>query len=165
MSGGKLKCPVTFRGCNGPPLATAATHSQCLASWYSHIPGLLVVSPYDTEDARGLFKACVRDDNPTVCLENEILYGQEHDISDEALDKDFVIPFGKAKLMTTGKDFTIVSYSKGLRQCMAAAKELKAAGIEAEVINLRSIRPLDVETIVKSVKKTGRLITVDESFL
>lgn len=100
MSGGKMKCPITFRGCNGPPLATAATHSQCLASWYSHIPGLLVVAPYDTEDARGLFKACVRDDNPAVCLENELLYGDASEVSDEVLDKDYLIPFGKAKLMT-----------------------------------------------------------------
>ncbi|CAD6888866.1 unnamed protein product [Tilletia controversa] len=165
MSGGNVPCPIVFRGPNGAAAGVGAQHSQDFAAWYGQIPGLKVVSPWNSEDARGLLKAAIRDPNPVVVLENEIMYGQSFAVSNEVLSEDFVIPIGKAKIERAGKDITIVSHSIGLNWALAAAETLKKdEGVEAEIINLRSIRPLDIETIVKSVKKTGRLVTVEGGF-
>jgi len=164
MSGGQQNVPMVFRGPNGAAAAVGAQHSQCFAAWYGSVPGLKVVSPYDSEDARGLLKAAVRDDNPVVCLENELMYGEEFEISDAALDKDFLIPIGKAKIMKEGKDVTIVSFSRPVGAALRAAAELEKKGISVEVINLRSIRPLDRDTIIESVKKTHRLVTVESGW-
>jgi len=164
MSGGQQPVPIVFRGPNGPAAAVAAQHSQCFAAWFGSVPGLKVVSPYDAEDARGLLKASVRDDNPVVFLENELMYGITFDVSDEVLSEDFLLPIGKAKIMREGKDVTLVSYSKGVGTCLEAAKLLEKEGVSAEVINLRTIRPMDREAIITSVKKTGRLVTVEEGW-
>lgn len=162
MSGGTINVPIVFRGPNGASAGVAAQHSQCFAAWYSSVPGLKVVSPYDPEDCRGLLKAAVRDPNPVVILESELMYGVTFDDVDEAcLDPDFVIPFGKAKVMREGTDVTIVAHSRPVGFSLAAAEQLAKEGISAEVINLRSLRPIDHETIVQSVKKTNRLVTVE----
>ncbi|XP_049850283.1 uncharacterized protein LOC126322405 isoform X2 [Schistocerca gregaria] len=164
MSGGQLSCPVTFRGPNGPPMSVGAQHSQCFAAWYGSIPGLKVVSPYSAEDAKGLLKAAIRDPNPVVVLENERMYNQKFCVQPEVLSKDFVLPIGKAKIERMGKDVTVVSFARLVGQALEGAEQLAKEGIEVEVINLRSIRPLDIETVVKSVQKTNRLVTVDEGF-
>lgn len=162
MSGGSINVPIVFRGPNGASAGVAAQHSQCFAAWYGSVPGLKVVSPYDVEDCRGLLKAAVRDDNPVVCLENELMYNVTFDdIPDAVLDKDFVLPFGKAKVMREGTDITLVAHSRPVGFALQAADILAADGISAEVINLRSIRPLDTATIAASVKKTNRLVTVE----
>ncbi|KAK6357821.1 pyruvate dehydrogenase E1, beta subunit [Orbilia blumenaviensis] len=165
MSGGIQPCNITFRGPNGFAAGVAAQHSQDFTAWYGSIPGLKVVTPWSSEDAKGLLKAAIRDPNPVVVLENELLYGQSFPMSAAAQKDDFVIPFGKAKIERVGKDVTLVSLSRCVGQCLTAAEKLKAEyGIEAEVINLRSIKPMDVEAIVKSVKKTGHLIAVESGF-
>ncbi|AAZ10214.1 pyruvate dehydrogenase E1 beta subunit, putative [Trypanosoma equiperdum] len=164
MSAGQLKCPIVFRGPNGASAGVGAQHSQCFAAWYASIPGLKVFSPYSSEDARGMLKAAIRDDNPVVMLEHELMYGETFKVSDEAMGEDFVIPFGKAKIERPGKDITMIGFSRGVSLCLKAAEQLAKSGIEAEVINLRSLRPLDRATIIQSVKKTGRAMTVDESF-
>lgn len=165
MSGGNVPCPIVFRGPNGAASGVAAQHSQDYSAWYGQIPGLKVISPWSAEDCRGLLKAAIRDPNPVVFLENEILYGVSFPVSAEAMSDDFVLPIGKAKVEREGKDITIVSHTLGVTHSMAAAEQLKKEeGIEAEVINLRSIRPLDIETIIKSVKKTNRLVTVEGGF-
>lgn len=164
MSGAQIKVPIVFRGPNGAAAGVAAQHSQCFAAWYGHVPGLKVLAPYSAEDARGLLKAAIRDDNPVVFLENEILYGMSFDVSPEVLDKDFTLPIGKAKVEKAGTDVTLVSYSRGVHTCLEAAKELEAAGVSAEVINLRTIRPMDRLSIIESVKKTNRLVTVEEGW-
>lgn len=164
MSAGTVNVPIVFRGPNGAAAGVAAQHSQCYGAWYSHCPGLKVVSPYDCEDARGLMKAAIRDPDPVVVLENELLYGTAFPTSDQALDKEFVLPIGKAKIMRPGKHITIVSHSKALDNCLEAANELAGKGIEAEVINLRSLRPLDTETIFKSVQKTNHIVTVEQGW-
>jgi pyruvate dehydrogenase E1 component beta subunit len=161
MSGGQMGCPVVFRGPNGAASRVAAQHSQCYASWYAHCPGLRVLAPWSAADAKGLLKAAIRDPNPVIFLENEILYGQSFDVPD---DPDFVLPIGKAKVERVGKDVTIVAFSIMVGKALAAAEELAKQGIDAEVINLRSIRPLDTETIVASVKKTNRLVSVEEGW-
>lgn len=161
MSGGNLACPIVFRGPNGAAAGVAAQHSQCFAAWYGSVPGLKVISPYSAEDAKGLLKAAIRDPNPVVFLENEILYGQHFNVSPEVLKDDFVLPIGKAKVEKEGKDITIVAHSRCVGQALEAANALAKDGISAEVINLRSIRPLDTDTIVKSVKKTNRLLSVE----
>ncbi|ORX89833.1 Thiamin diphosphate-binding protein [Basidiobolus meristosporus CBS 931.73] len=161
MSGGQVQCPIVFRGPNGAAAGVAAQHSQCYAAWYGSVPGLKVISPWNSEDCRGLLKAAIRDPNPVVFLENEIMYGSSFDISEEALDKDFVIEIGKAKVEREGTDVTLVAHSKPVGDALAAAELLAKEGINAEVINLRSIRPLDIDTIIKSVKKTNRLITIE----
>ncbi|ORY01144.1 Thiamin diphosphate-binding protein [Basidiobolus meristosporus CBS 931.73] len=161
MAGGNVSCPIVFRGPNGAAAGVAAQHSQCYAAWYGSVPGLKVISPWNSEDARGLLKAAIRDPNPVVFLENEIVYGTSFPVSPEVLDKDFVIEIGKAKIEREGKDVTIVAHSKPVGDSLAAAELLAKHGIEAEVINLRSIRPLDIDTIIKSVKKTNRLVTVE----
>ncbi|KAK8814320.1 hypothetical protein WA158_008182 [Blastocystis sp. Blastoise] len=164
MSGGKINCPIVFRGPNGPAAAVSAQHSQCYASWYAHVPGLKVLAPYSSEDAKGLLKAAIRDDNPVVFLEHELLYGESFSMSDEALKEDFIIPIGKSKIEKEGGDVSLISFSKGVEISLKAAEELEKEGIHAEVINLRSLRPLDTESIVKSIKKTHHLITVEEGW-
>jgi len=165
MSGGNVPCPIVFRGPNGAAAGVGAQHSQDYSAWYGQIPGLKVVSPWNAEDARGLLKSAIRDPNPVVVLENEIMYGHSFEVSPEVLSDDFLIPIGKAKIERPGKDITIVSHSIGLQHALSAAETLKKdEGVEAEVINLRSIRPLDIETIIKSVKKTNRLVTVEGGF-
>lgn len=165
MSGGQLKCPIVFRGANGASSGVGAQHSQCLAPIFASIPGLLVCAPYNSEDARGMMKAAIRDPNPVVVLEHELTYGETHEVSPAVLDKDFTIPFGKAKIEREGKDLTIVAFSKAVGLSLKAAEILKAEGVaDVEVINLRSLRPLDTATVIQSVKKTNRIMTVDESF-
>nr|KAJ3417802.1 pyruvate dehydrogenase E1, beta subunit [Polyrhizophydium stewartii] len=161
MSGGAINVPIVFRGPNGAAAGVAAQHSQCFAAWYGSVPGLKVVSPWSAEDAKGLLKAAIRDPNPVVVLENEILYGQAFTVSDEVLKSDFVLPIGKAKVELEGSDVTIVAHSRSVGQSLDAAKELAKKGIKAEVINLRSIRPLDIDTIITSVKKTNHIVTVE----
>jgi len=164
MSGGKISCPITFRGPNGPPQAVGAQHSQCYAAWYSSIPGLKVVTPFNCNDAKGLLKASIRDDDPVIFLESEIAYNYSFPLSEEAASPDYVLPIGKAHIERAGTDVTIVSFSRALMDCLKAAETLAKEGINAEVVNLRTIRPLDVETIINSVKKTSRLVTVEEGF-
>lgn len=161
MSAGKVNVPIVFRGPNGAAAGVAAQHSQCFAAWYSHCPGLKVLSPYDSEDAKGLLKAAIRDNDPVVFLENEMVYGVNYAVSDQVLDKDFVLPIGKAKVQRVGKHVTIVAHSREVETALVAANELAGQGIEAEVINLRSIRPLDTDTVFKSVQKTNHLITLE----
>ncbi|NVK18088.1 MAG: pyruvate dehydrogenase complex E1 component subunit beta [Methylocystaceae bacterium] len=161
MSGGEISCPIVFRGCNGAAARVAAQHSQCYASWYAHCPGLKVVAPYSAEDAKGLLKAAVRDPNPVIVLENEVLYGKKFVCP---TDEDFTIPFGKAKIERAGTDVTLVGYSISVGWALEAAEKLAEEGISAEVINLRSLRPLDTHTIIESVKKTNRLVTVEEGW-
>lgn len=145
-------------------MGTAAQHSQCFAAWYSSVPGLKVVAPYDSEDSRGLLKASIRDPDPVMFLEHELLYGEAFPVSKEVLDKDFTIPIGKAKVMREGKDVTLVSFSRCVGFCLQAAEELAKEGISAEVINLRTLKPMDRESIVKSVAKTHRIISVEEGW-
>ena len=161
MSGGQLGCPIVFRGPNGAASRVAAQHSQCYASWYAHCPGLKVVAPWSGEDAKGLLKAAIRDPNPVIVLENEMMYGQSFDVPEDA---DFVIPIGLAKIERPGSHVTITAFSRMVGMALEAADILAKEGIEAEVVNLRSIRPLDTATIVESVKKTSRLVTVEEGW-
>ena len=161
MSGGQMGCPIVFRGPNGAASRVAAQHSQCFASWYSHVPGLKVVSPWSSEDAKGLLKSAIRDPNPIVFLENEVMYGQSFDCP---ISNEFTLPIGKAKVEKNGSDITIVAFSIMVGKALEAANELEKNGINAEVINLRTLRPLDLETIINSVKKTNRLITCEEGF-
>jgi pyruvate dehydrogenase E1 component beta subunit len=161
MSGGQIDCPIVFRGPNGAAARVAAQHSQDYAAWYSQIPGLKVVMPYTAADAKGLLKSAIRDPNPVIFLENEILYGHKFEVP--ALD-DFLIPIGKARIARAGKDVTIVSFGIGMVHALQAAEELEREGINAEVVDLRTIRPMDSETIIQSVKKTGRCVTVEEGW-
>ncbi|HEX2560663.1 pyruvate dehydrogenase complex E1 component subunit beta [Phenylobacterium sp.] len=161
MSGGQIRCPIVFRGPNGAAARVAAQHSQDYAAWYGHVPGLKVIAPYDAADAKGLLKAAIRDPNPVVFLEHEMLYGQEFDVPE---GEDWVLPIGKAKVRRQGDGVTLVAYSRMVGLALKAAEELSAEGLEAEVIDLRSIRPLDHETVVESVKKTNRLVTVEEGW-
>jgi pyruvate dehydrogenase E1 component beta subunit len=161
MSGGQMGCPIVFRGPNGAAARVGAQHSQCYASWYAHVPGLKVVSPWSSADAKGLLRAAIRDPNPVIVLENEILYGQTFDCP---VDDDFIVPIGRAKIERAGKDVTIVAFSIMVGVALKAAEALAEQGIDAEVINLRSQRPLDTATIVESVKKTSRLVTVEEGW-
>ena len=161
MSGGQMGCPIVFRGANGAASRVGAQHSQCYASWYAHCPGLKVVAPWSAADAKGLLRAAIRDPNPVVFLENEILYGQTFDCP---TNEDFILPIGKAKIERVGSDVTIVAFSIMVGVALKAAEALAAQGISAEVINLRTIRPLDIETIVTSVKKTNRVVTVEEGW-
>ena len=161
MSGGQMGCPIVFRGPNGAASRVAAQHSQCYASWYAHVPGLKVVAPWSSADAKGLLRAAIRDPNPIIFLENEILYGQTFDCP---VDEDFVLPIGQAKVERTGEHVTIVAFSIMVGAAMQAAEALAKDGISAEVINLRSLRPLDIGTVVASVKKTNRIVTVEEGW-
>jgi pyruvate dehydrogenase E1 component beta subunit len=161
MAGGKLGCPIVFRGQNGAPGKVGAQHSQCYASWYAHVPGLKVVAPWSGADAKGLMKAAIRDPNPVMILEHELMYGQ---IFETPTDDEFVIPLGRAKIEREGTDVTIVSFSIMVGKCLEAAKKLAEEGINAEVINLRTIRPIDRWTIIESVKKTNRIVSVEEGW-
>ncbi len=161
MSGGQMGCPIVFRGPNGAAARVAAQHSQDYSAWYSNIPGLLVVAPSNAADAKGLLKAAIRNPNPVVFLENEILYGQSGPVP--KLD-DFVLPIGKARIARSGSDVTIVSFAIGMTYALKAADELSSQGINAEVIDLRTIRPMDIETVLASVQKTGRCVTVEEGW-
>jgi len=161
MSGGQMGCPIVFRGPNGAAARVGAQHSQCYASWYAHCPGLKVIAPWSTADAKGLLKAAIRDPNPVVFLENEILYGQSFPVP---TDPEFILPIGRARIERPGKDVTIAAFSLQVGQALAAAEKLAADGIDAEVINLRTLRPLDTGTIVESVKKTNRLVAVEEGW-
>ncbi|MBL0373900.1 pyruvate dehydrogenase complex E1 component subunit beta [Rhizobium sp. KVB221] len=161
MSGGQMGAPMVFRGPNGAAARVAAQHSQCYAAWYSHIPGLKVVMPYTAADAKGLLKAAIRDPNPIIFLENEILYGQTFDVP--KMD-DFVLPIGKARIHRAGKDVTMVSFGIGMTYALKAIAELEKLGIDVELIDLRTIRPMDLPTVIESVKKTGRLVVVEEGY-
>ena len=161
MSGGQMGCPIVFRGPNGAAARVAAQHSQCFAAWYSQVPGLSVVMPFTAADAKGLLKSAIRDNNPVIFLENEILYGQSGEIP--KID-DFLVPIGKARVHRAGKDVTLVSFGIGMTYCVKAADELAKEGIEAEIIDLRTIRPMDTETVVRSIQKTGRCVAVEEGW-
>ena len=161
MSGGQMGCPIVFRGPNGAAARVAAQHSQDYAAWYAAIPGLKVVMPYSAADAKGLMKQAIRDPNPVVFLENEILYGRSFEVPDL---EDFTIPFGKARIARSGKDVTIISFGIGMAHALEAADTLAQDGIDAEVIDLRTLRPIDYATIIDSVKKTNRCVTVEEGF-
>lgn len=164
MSAGRITCPIVFRGPNGAAAGVGAQHSQCFAAWYASVPGLKVVAPYDSEDSRGLMKAAIRDPDPVIVLENEILYGEAFPVSDEALSKDFTVPIGKAKVMRQGADVTLVSFGKMVGYCLRAAEVLEQSGVSCEVVNLRSLKPLDRGSIADSVRKTHRLICVEEGW-
>jgi pyruvate dehydrogenase E1 component beta subunit len=161
MSGGQVHCPIVFRGPNGAAARVAAQHSQDYSSWYAHVPGLKVVAPYDAADAKGLLKAAIRDPNPVVFLEHEIMYGHEFDIPDV---EDWLVPIGKARIRRTGTDVTISAHSRMVGLALEAAEQLAKDGIEAEVVDLRTLRPLDHATVVASVKKTNRLVSVEEGW-
>ncbi|MDB2415378.1 pyruvate dehydrogenase complex E1 component subunit beta [Rickettsiales bacterium] len=163
MSGGQVKCPIVFRGPNGSAARVGAQHSQCYASWYAHVPGLKVIAPYSAADSKGLLKAAIRDPNPVIFLEHELLYGEKHTVP-ENIDDDYIVEIGKAKILREGTDVTMTSYSYRLNHVIKAAEELEKEGISVEVIDLRSLRPLDTETIIESVKKTHRLINVEEGW-
>ncbi len=160
MSGGQVKSPIVFRGPNGAASRVAAQHSQCYASWYAHIPGLKVIAPYDAADAKGLLKSAIRDPNPVIFLENEVTYGWQFEVP----EGEHLVPIGKAAVKKQGKDVTIVAFSICVKWALDAAEKLKAEGIDAEVIDLRTIRPLDKQAIIDSVRKTHRLITVEEGW-
>ena len=165
MSGGQLRCSIVFRGPNGAASRVAAQHSQCFASWYAHVPGLKVIAPYFASDCRGLLKAAIRDSNPIVFLENEIAYGHEHEIPDSELNnKNYLLEIGKAAVVREGKDITITAFSLQVMHALNAANILTKYDIDAEVIDLRTLRPLDIDTIINSVKKTNRLVSVEEGW-
>ena len=161
MSGGQMGCPIVFRGPNGAASRVAAQHSQCYASWYAHCPGLKVIAPWSAADAKGLLRAAIRDPNPVIFLENEILYGQSFPVP---TDPDFILPIGRARIERPGKDVTITAFALQVGHALAAAEKLAGEGIDAEVINLRTLRPLDTATIVGSVKKTNRVVSVEEGW-
>jgi pyruvate dehydrogenase E1 component beta subunit len=161
MSGGQMGCSIVFRGPNGAAARVAAQHSQCYASWYAHCPGLKVVSPWSAADAKGLLKAAIRDPNPVIFLENEILYGHSFEVPD---DPDWVVPIGKAKVVRPGSDVTLVAHSIMVGKAMEAAEALAGEGVDAEVIDLRTLRPLDTGTIVESVRKTNRIVCCEEGW-
>ena len=165
MSAGDLTCPIVFRGINGVSASVGAQHTQCFAPWYSSVPGLKVVSPWNLEDCRGLIKAAIRDDDPVVVLENEMMYGVEFDVEDFFMDKDFLIEIGKAKIERAGTDVTITAHSKMVGHSLQAAEILQRDhNVSCEVVNLRSLRPLDRKAIIKSVKKTNRIVNVEEGW-
>jgi len=160
MSGGQMGCPIVFRGPNGAAARVAAQHSQCYSAWYAHVPGLKVVAPSNPADAKGLLKSAIRDPNPVLVLENEILYGAHGPVP----KGEWIVPIGKARVARPGRHATIVSFARGMVYALEAAEQLAGEGIEAEVIDLRSLRPLDLATIVDSVKRTNRLVTVEEAW-
>jgi len=161
MSGGQLGCPIVFRGPNGAAAAVGAQHSQCYGAWYSHCPGIFTLAPYSAADAKGLMKAAIRDDNPVVFLEDEVSYGKEFPMTEEELSEDYIAPIGKAKIERVGTDITLIGYSRWVGVALEAAVELEKLGVSAEVINLRSLRPLDTDAIIASVKKTNHMVTVE----
>ncbi|MEM6467396.1 MAG: pyruvate dehydrogenase complex E1 component subunit beta, partial [Pseudomonadota bacterium] len=161
MSGGQMGCPIVFRGPNGAAARVAAQHSQDYAAWYAHIPGLKVVQPYSAADAKGLMKSAIRDPNPVIVLENEILYGRSFEVPE--ID-DYIVPLGKARVWREGTDVTLVSFGIGMQYALEAADELAGMGISAEVIDLRSLRPIDYDTVLASIRKTNRCVTIEEGF-
>jgi pyruvate dehydrogenase E1 component beta subunit len=161
MSGGQMRCPIVFRGPNGAAARVAAQHSQNYAPWYASVPGLIVIAPYSAADAKGLLKAAIRSPDPVVFLENELLYGQQFDVPEM---EDYVLPIGKARVVRPGKDVTLVTYSIGVGVALEAAKELEAEGLDAEVIDLRTLRPLDKGAVLESLKKTNRMVVVEEGW-
>jgi pyruvate dehydrogenase E1 component beta subunit len=161
MSGGQMSCPIVFRGPNGIAARVAAQHSQCYASWYAHVPGLKVVAPYTGADHKGLLKAAIRDPNPVVFLEHELVYGESFAVPEDA---EFIVPIGKARIARPGEHVTITAFSRMVKLAMQAAEELEKAGVSAEVIDLRTLRPFDIETVVASVKKTNRVVAVEEGW-
>ncbi|MDF2382216.1 pyruvate dehydrogenase complex E1 component subunit beta [Nostoc ellipsosporum NOK] len=161
MSGGQMRCPIVFRGPNGAASRVAAQHSQNYGPWYASVPGLIVIAPYDAQDAKGLLKAAIRSEDPVVFLENELMYGRTFEVP--KLD-DYVLPIGKARIVRAGKDVTIVSYSIGVGVALEAAEKLAAEGVDAEVIDLRTLRPLDTATVLESLKKTNRMVVVEEGW-
>jgi pyruvate dehydrogenase E1 component beta subunit len=161
MSGGQMGCPIVFRGPNGIAARVAAQHSQCYASWYAHCPGLKVVAPYTGADHKGLLKAAIRDPNPVVFLEHELVYGESFSVPD---DPEFIVPIGKARIARAGEHLTITAFSRMVKLAMQAAEELEKAGISAEIIDLRTLRPFDIDTIVASVNKTNRIVAVEEGW-
>ena len=161
MSGGQVVCPIVFRGPNGAASRVGAQHSQCYATWYGSVPGLKVVSPYSSADAKGLLKSAIRDQNPVIFLENELTYGLSFE---EEYDDDHIVPIGKAKIVREGSDVTIIAFSLMVKYAVEAAEELEKRGIKAEVIDIRTIRPLDKATIINSVKKTNRCVVAEEGF-
>ncbi len=166
MSGGQVRCPIVFRGPNGAAARVAAQHSQCYASWYAHVPGLKVIAPYSASDCKGLLKAAIRDPNPVVFLENEITYGHKFEVPDEAEfnSGDYLVPIGKAAVLREGTDVTITAFSIQVGYALEAAEVLAKKGISAEVIDLRTLRPLDKQTVIDSVRKTHRLVAVEEGW-
>jgi len=161
MSGGQMRCPVVFRGPNGAAARVAAQHSQNYGPWYASVPGLIVIAPYSAADAKGLLKAAIRSEDPVVFLENELLYGQHFDVPQV---DDYVLPIGKAKVVRPGSDVTLVSYSIGVGVALEAAQQLVSEGINAEVIDLRTLRPLDKRTVLQSLAKTNRMVVVEEGW-
>jgi pyruvate dehydrogenase E1 component beta subunit len=161
MSGGQMSCPIVFRGPNGIAARVAAQHSQCYASWYAHVPGLKVVAPYTGADHKGLLKAAIRDPNPIVFLEHELVYGESFAVPD---DPEFIVPIGKARIARAGEHVTITAFSRMVKLAMQAAEELEKAGVSAEIIDLRTLRPFDIETVVASVKKTNRIVAIEEGW-
>jgi pyruvate dehydrogenase E1 component beta subunit len=161
MSGGQMHCPIVFRGPNGAAARVAAQHSQDYSAWYAHVPGLKVIAPYAAADAKGLLKAAIRDNSPVVFLESELLYSESFEVPKA---EDFVLPIGKARIAREGSDVTLVSYSRGMVYTLQAAEQLAKEGIEAEVVDLRTLRPLDIDAVVASVKKTNRLVTIEQSW-
>jgi len=161
MSGGQMSCPIVFRGPNGSAARVAAQHSQCYASWYAHVPGLKVVAPYTGADHKGLLKSAIRDPNPVVFLEHELVYGESFPVP---VDAEFLVPIGKARIARTGEHVTITAFSRVVRLALQAAEELEKTGISAEVVDLRSLRPFDAATVAASVKKTGRIVSVEEGW-
>ena len=165
MSGGQVHCSIVFRGPNGSASRVGAQHSQCYASWYVHVPGLKVIAPYAADDFKGLLKAAIRDPNPVIFLEHELLYGHVHEVMEESMTKDTILPIGKARVWRNGKDVTIIAFSLQVKNVIDAAEKLAGDhGIDAEVIDLRTLRPLDIETILSSVRKTNRVVLVEEGW-
>eukprot|EP00607_Mallomonas_marina_P006940 CAMPEP_0182429242 /NCGR_PEP_ID=MMETSP1167-20130531/25616_1 /TAXON_ID=2988 /ORGANISM="Mallomonas Sp, Strain CCMP3275" /LENGTH=334 /DNA_ID=CAMNT_0024612639 /DNA_START=159 /DNA_END=1163 /DNA_ORIENTATION=- len=164
MTGGDMNVPIVFRGPNGASSGVAAQHSQCFAAWFLSIPGLKVIAPYSAEDYKGLMKSAIRDPNPVIVLENELMYGVSFPLSEGAQSPDFLIPLGKAKVEREGTDVTVVTFSRQVSVALEAAKVLEKEGISIEVVNLRTLRPMDRDAIVKSLKKTNRLVTVEEGW-
>jgi pyruvate dehydrogenase E1 component beta subunit len=161
MSGGEMRAPVVFRGPNGAAARVAAQHSQCYSAWYAHVPGLRVIAPSTPADAKGLLKSAIRDPNPVIFLENEMLYGSTGPVPKS---EDWLVPIGKARIVREGSHVTIVSFARGMTYALEAAAELAKEGIEAEVIDLRTLRPLDLDTVLGSIKKTNRIVTVEEAW-
>ena len=161
MSGGQMGCPIVFRGPNGAAARVGAQHSQDFSAWFSSIPGLKVIAPFSAPDAKGLLKSAIRDPNPVIFLENELLYGE---VGEVCIKEDTILPIGKANILQEGTDITLVSFSIGLKHCLAASKILKSDGVSCEIIDLRSLRPIDIDTVIKSVMKTNRCVTVEEGF-
>jgi pyruvate dehydrogenase E1 component beta subunit len=160
MSGGQMRCPIVFRGPNGAAARVGAQHSQNYAAWYASVPGLIVIAPYDAADAKGLLKSAIRSEDPVVFLENELLYGRTYDVP----EGDVTVPIGKARIMRPGKDVTLVSYSIGVGLALEAAETLAGEGIDAEVLDLRTLRPMDTAAILESLKRTNRMVVVEEGW-